>query len=139
MGREFRVRREVAFGEVDWARVLYYPRFLHHCHMAFEKFMEEALGMSYAALLEREGLGFPTVRVEADYRKAVPYGTTLEIAITVIRIGTSSLKLRYRAYGAGEPDERFEAEMTTVLVDMTTFEALDIPDWVRRGLEPWLA
>ena len=138
MGRTFRTGRAVAFGEVDWARVLYYPRFLHHCHMAFEEFMEEALGLPYAELLEDRALGFPTVRVEADYRKPVPYGLTLDIEIAVITVGTRSLTLRYRGFGAGEDEERFAATMTTVLVDMKSFESRPIPDWIREGLAPWL-
>ena len=37
----------VRFGDVDHARIVYYPRFFHFCHVAMEEAFRDALGISY--------------------------------------------------------------------------------------------
>lgn len=132
-------KRRVGFGEVDWARILYYPRFFHHCHLAFEEFAEAALGMPYADFLEREGLGFPTVHIEADYVRPIPYGAELEIAVSVVRVGEKSMIVRYEGRVPKDETPRVTAEVTNVLVSMDDFTPRAIPEWVRTGLAPWSA
>ncbi|MEE9391544.1 MAG: thioesterase family protein [Planctomycetota bacterium] len=137
-GEVFRSRRPVAFGDVDYARILYYPKLLHYCHQAFEAFVGEVAGMHYSEFLSVADLGFPAVRAEVDYILPIPYGVDLELSVQVLAIGTKSLTLRYR--GRIEKDEPFrvEAKVTTVLVKMATFESLAIPDDIRRNLERFM-
>ncbi|MCA9322322.1 MAG: acyl-CoA thioesterase [Planctomycetes bacterium] len=137
MSRVFVHRREIAFGDVDWARILYYPRFLHYCHMAFEAFMAEVTGFPYAVFLEERGLGFPTVRVEVDYSRPMPYGSVLQIEIKVARLGGKSMNLEYCASVDGGV-RCAQARVTNVLVTMQDFRSLAIPDWLREGLQPWV-
>ena len=39
MGETFEASIKVRFADVDDARVVYYPRYLHYCHIAFEEWM----------------------------------------------------------------------------------------------------
>lgn len=135
MTAPFVSRRRIAFGDVDWARILYYPRLFHYCHQAFEEFMEAVAEMPYSRFLEERRLGFPAVHVEADYVRPLPYGVELALEIDVLEIGTKSLTLRYRGRTSADEQPRVQARITTVLVDMDSFESLAIPDWLRRGLE----
>ncbi len=137
MSEVFHCERRVGFGEVDWARILYYPRFLHHCHLAFELFMEEALARPYASFLEADDLGFPTVHVETRYMRPIPYGSTLRMAVSVARMGRSSMDVRYvGCIDGGEPAA--SALVTNVLVRMSSFASLPMPAWVRKGRERYL-
>ncbi len=137
MPEVFHAERRIGFGEVDWARILYYPRFLHHCHLAFELFMEEALARSYSTFLEEDDLGFPTVHLETRYMRPIPYGGTLRMDVSVARLGRSSMDVRYIGrIDEGEPAA--SALVTNVLVRMSSFASLPMPTWVREGLERYL-
>ena len=121
------------FGDMDPAGILYYPRFLHLCHVAMEAFLEEALGRPYAVLLKDPGLGFPTVHLEVDYRVPVAYGVTLRFACSVVRLGTKSAVFRFRATG-DDGVLRAEAVATTVCTAMDGFVGVPLPPEIRAGL-----
>ena len=129
----FRHRRVVAFGDVDYARILYYPRWLHYCHEAFEAWWRHALELPYVGVLEQERIGFPTVHVEADYRRPMPYGAEIEISVRPVRVGTSSLVLHYEAI-LDDGQVAASAEVTTVCVDMDRFASVPIPSDIRRRI-----
>ncbi len=137
MAEVFYTERRIGFGEVDWARILYYPRFLHHCHLAFELFMEEALGRPYAEFLKGDDLGFPTVRLETQYMRPIPYGCTLRMKVSVARLGRSSMDVRYVGH-VDEGPPAASALVTNVLVTMSSFESIPMPSWVREGMERFL-
>ena len=42
----YRTRVKVRFGDIDRAGIAYYPNLYHYCHIAFEDFFEEHLGVS---------------------------------------------------------------------------------------------
>ena len=129
---------ELQFGDVDYARVLYYPRLLHYCHVAMEGFFGEVTGNSYAHLLGERKIGFPTVHLDVTYKSPLRYGTTVRMQVCVLRVGRSSLDLRYRELGDGESGSRAEVLATVVCVNMDTFRSVPIPDDVRPVLEEFL-
>jgi len=136
MSQPFKTTLKIAFGDVDSAKILYYPKFLHYCHVSFEAFMEEVCGVSYAILLEDRNLGFPMVHLDVDYQHPMRYGESLEMAISVESVGRKSLKLAYRAMGP-EGVLRATAVGTTVMVAMDDFQSQLIPDWIRAGLKKY--
>lgn len=138
MSRTYVFRRPVAFGDVDYARILYYPKFFHYCHQALEGFAADALGISYAELLGKEKIGFPTVHIEADYHAPIPYGSDIEIATTLVKLGTKSLVVRFRARVPGDPGDRMEARITKVCVDMDAFTGQPIPAWIVERFRAYL-
>lgn len=138
MPKTYVFRRTIPFGDIDQARILYYPRFFQYCHEALEGFAADALGISYAALLDDKRIGFPTVHIDADYRRPFPYGVDMEMTVTLENIGKASLVMRFRARCPGETDVRFTAAITKVCVDMGTFEKQTIPDWIRERFALYL-
>ena len=57
----------VRFGDVDHAQIVYYPRFYHFFHIAFEELFAQGLGVPYARVMAGEHIGYPSVRTECDY------------------------------------------------------------------------
>lgn len=139
-GESFTAEIKVRFADVDHARIVYYPRFFHYFHVAFEELFERGFGRSYPEVLDQEHVGFPAVHTEADYRAPARFGDVLRIEVTCVRVGTRSVTLRYRARRAADGVECAEGRVTTACVDMTTFRSMDVPERYRvlfeRFLEP---
>ena len=131
MSAEFVVEVKVRFADVDHARVVYYPRFFHYFHIAFEEMFEQVFGMSYPQVIDGEHVGFPSVRTEAEYRSPVRFGDVLRIRITCVRLGSRSVTLRYRAERVKDGVLCTEAKVTTACVDMRTFTSQAIPEKYR--------
>ncbi len=130
--------QEVAFGDIDQAKILYYPRYLHYCHMAMEGFCAAVLGMSYAKFLNEKHHGFPTVHLDVDYAAPIPYGSTMHTDVSLAAIGAKSVVFRYET--RLEPKGKIHARAlgTTVLVDMRTFSGEELPAWIREPFEAYL-
>jgi 4-hydroxybenzoyl-CoA thioesterase len=131
---------KVRFGDIDHAGIVYYPRFFHYLHVAFEELFDREFGRSYPEVLDDEHVGFPVVRTEADYRAPARYGDVLRIEVTCARIGGRSVTLRYRARRAADGVVCMEAQVTTACVDLRSFGSQDVPpryrDLFARFLEP---
>jgi 4-hydroxybenzoyl-CoA thioesterase len=126
------------FGDADIAKILYFPRLFHYCHIVMEGFVKEATGKSYQSLLQERRLGFPTVRTEADYAAPMPYGKDLQFEFTLTQLGTSSMGFRWRVFMEGEEQLRAEALSTVVCVNMDQFKSAAIPPVLRAVFEPYL-
>jgi len=126
----------VRFADVDHAGIVYYPRFFHYFHLAFEELFRVRMGpRAYVELLDRDRIGFPAVRAEADYKAPLRFGDTADIELTVSRMGDTSIRFRYRVYRAAEPGEGERvlcAEGATVcaVVDLSRFRAVPVPERV---------
>ena len=126
-------RIKVRFGDVDRAGIVYYPNLYHFCHVAFEEFFEEFVGIPYARLTDEEGIGFPTVRVESYFRRPIKYGDMLEVRVGVTRLGESSVTFEFRAARAGEGELCFATSHILVAVDMKTLKPVRIPEHLREA------
>jgi YbgC/YbaW family acyl-CoA thioester hydrolase len=101
----FRHRMPVRFADVDHAGIVYYPRFFHYFHVAFEEFFRARLGSrSYVALLDDERVGFPAVSAHCDYKAPLRFGDTMAIDVSLERMGERSLTFRYRVYRCPDSD-----------------------------------
>ena len=128
----YRSRIKVRFGDIDRAGIAYYPNLYHYCHVAFEDFFDEHLGISYPDLIEQERIGFPTVRVESYFKRPIKYGDILEISVSVSRIGTSSATFEFRASREGDRSLCFASAHIVVCVEMETFRPVRIPEKFRE-------
>ncbi len=130
----YRTRLVIRFGDLDPAGIVYYPRYLHFCHVAMEEFFHDAVGIDYPTLLAEHRLGFPTVHLESDYRRPLRYGDELEIEVVVARLGSSTVEWRYRFHHRGLADPAAESRIVTVAVDMSTFTKVAVPEWLAARL-----
>ena len=87
---------KVRFSDVDNAGIVYYPRFFHLFHLAFEELFRQRLGArAYVDLLDRRRIGFPAVRAEADYKAPLRYPDEFDCSAHVAALGRSSVTYGY--------------------------------------------
>jgi 4-hydroxybenzoyl-CoA thioesterase len=125
----------VRFAEIDRAGIVYYPRFFHYFHIAFEEFFAGRVGVPYNVLLDRDRVGFPTVRAECDYRSPIRFGDVLRVEVSVERLGRTSVVFLYRLRRSPRAPVSAEARVTVVCVDMDAFRPIPIPPRCRRAFE----
>ena len=128
----------IRFGDLDAAGIVYFPRYLHYCHVGMEEYFRSVVGLPYATLLTEHGLGLPAVRSEVDHRRPIRYGEEIELEVEVMRVGGSSVEWRYRFRHAGAAASEApasECRVVTVLVEMKRFEKRPVPDWLRLRLQ----
>jgi 4-hydroxybenzoyl-CoA thioesterase len=131
----FATELPVRFGEVDHAGVVYYPRFFHIFHQAFEDWFAQALGVPYPDLVTKENIGFPSVRIESEFLRPLRYGDRARVVIEVEDVGRSSLTLRYTLERLPDGETSARATIKTVAIDNDSFAPVPIPDAWRRRFE----
>ena len=122
----FRTSVPVRFGDVDHAGIVFYPKFFVYFHEAFERFFDDAR-ITYERLIGERRLGFPTVHIDCDYKAPLRYGDSLDLELSVPRVGNRSATFRYAGYRHRDGMHAVTAEITCACVDMDKFQALEIP------------
>lgn len=124
----------IRWGDVDEARIVYYPRFFHMCHVAMEDTFEKAVGIPYARVLHDDLVGFPAVAIESEFPARTEFGDVLRMRVSVARLGRTSVTWRFEGARAKDGVVGLEAKITTVCVDMRTFRPTPIPPRYRAAL-----
>jgi 4-hydroxybenzoyl-CoA thioesterase len=128
-------RLTVRFNDVDFARIVYYPRLFAYCHAVFEDFFAAEAGMSYADVLQKRRIGFPVVGAKADFKSPLRFGDICRIVMEATHLGKRSLGCRYRLY-LGESDRLCaEIEVTSAVVSMDDLSPVELPPDFRALLE----
>lgn len=135
----FTLELPVRYGSVDFARIVYYPEFLHFCHVTKEAMFPAVVGISYADLLLKEKVGYPTVRSAAEFKRPVAYGESLSMTMVVERIGTSSVDFRYEGRRSSDGELAFVVRNTEVAVDMEAWGSVAIPAHHREAFTTLMA
>lgn len=127
----FEKRFTVRFPDVDFARVVYYPRFFDFCHQVFEDFFAAEVGLSYARMLTERQVGFPSVHAEADFQAPLRFGDEVRVVLQATRVSTRSVTCRYRFFLG----EQLAATCTVVVapIAMDSFTGAALPDDVRAA------
>jgi 4-hydroxybenzoyl-CoA thioesterase len=134
----FRASIKVCFSDIDNAGIVYYPRVIHYFHLAMEEFFANEMGIDYAAVLHQRNLSLPTVHLESDFRRRLRYGDRINMEVSVINIGQSSITWGYKGYRKDEEELVVEGQNVTVCVRTDTFEKIDVPEWLRQGLTSYM-
>lgn len=131
----FECRIPVRFGDIDIAKIVYYPRFLHFCHVAMEEMFGAVIGIPYHETVMREKVGYPTVKAEAEYLKPVGFGETIRMVVTAEHLGRSSVRFLFQGYRVSDGVLAFRVRNTCVAVDMDAWKSVSIPPHHRAGFE----
>jgi len=117
----------VRFGDVDYAGIMYYPRFFQNFHAVFEDMFGARLGVPYMSILKERRIGFPMVKIATDFRRPFRFGEPMRLRIECTRIGNSSIDFLYRGFNGQAAEPSVEARATVVTVNLDTLAPIAIP------------
>ncbi len=105
----FRTHRHVDWGDCDVAGIVFYPNYFRWMDAAFHE-MTATLGFDQRTLPDHGLFATPLLAASASFVLPVRFGTTLELAVSILRFGQSSFGVGYsfsdgsRAVAEGQED-----------------------------------
>lgn len=134
----FTITTPVRFSDIDHAGIVYFPRFFHLFHLAFEELWDARLGPGgYAALMNHDRIGFPAVHASCDFAAPLRFGDIAEIELRVPRVGATSITWHYKVYRV-EPGSRTlcaEGRVVSASVDLARFVSVPVPERIVAVLQ----
>ena len=125
----------VRFSDVDHAGIVYYPRFFHYFHLAFEELWRDRMGpRAYVDLIDRDRVGFPAVRAECEFQAPLRFGDSAAIELSVVRLGTKSITFHYRVRREADGALVADGRVVCAVVDLARFVAVPAPEAIRAML-----
>lgn len=138
MKQPFIKKEKVRFQHVDYAGIVFYPRFLEMLNCLVEDFYEEALGQPFKNIHKTGGV--PTVNLKIQFKKAARLGDELTKSLWLKEIKNSSMLCGFR-FEHEDGATCLEGEVTLVRVDFTDdrqgIKASPFPEEMRRKLEEY--
>ena len=89
MNKPFTKQEKIRFKHVDYAGIVFYPRFLEMLNDLVEDWFEEALERPFSKMHETNGI--PTVDLKVQFKKAARLGEILTKKLWVSELKTSSI------------------------------------------------
>jgi 4-hydroxybenzoyl-CoA thioesterase len=133
MAETFKRDKRVRFQHCDPAGIVFYPQYLVMIHEMMEDWFTEALGTDYAALVRDRGMGMPAVKVECEFLAPNPLGDVITFALSVAKLGASSITLRIEGQARGQACLR--ATVVIVHSSLRPLKAVPLPDSLRAAIE----
>lgn len=91
----FNTKRRVEWGDCDPAGIIFYPNYYRYMDGAFQE-MARACGFSQKSLREAHGLiGTPLADTGCAFLSPAALDDVLDIALSIERVGETSLRLAY--------------------------------------------
>ncbi len=94
MNQTFTKQEKIRFKHVDYAGIVFYPRFLEMLNDLVEDWFEEALDRPFSKIHETNGI--PTVDLKVQFKKAARLGEILTKKLWVIKLGGASINCGFR-------------------------------------------
>ena len=137
----FTKTEKIRFKHVDYAGIVFYPRFLEMLNDLVEDWFEEALDRPFSNIHDSNN-GIPTVDLKVQFKKAARIGEVLTKSLWVINLGGASVTC-----GFNFSDEAgitcLEGEVTLVNValnkDGGDIKAEAFPDDMRLKINKYIA
>ncbi|HEX3871611.1 MAG TPA: thioesterase family protein [Pirellulales bacterium] len=131
----FRTRRLVEFRDTDAAGIVHFSVFFQYMEQAEHEFLR-ARGLSVLAHDDVGLLGWPRVSASCDYRGSARFEDTVDIAMSIERIGEKSVTFAFTF--SVEEKEIGTGKLTAVCCRGTgpgQYVSTPIPPWYRERLE----
>lgn len=116
MGQPFVKTEKIRFKHVDYAGIVFYPRFLEMLNDLVEDWFEEALDRPFSKIHETNGI--PTVDLKVQFKKAARLGKILTKKLWVTNLGGASVNCGFR-FEDEQGKTCLEGEVTLVNVAIT--------------------
>src|SRR5690606_1116664 len=115
--KQFTRTETVRFKHVDYAGIVFYPRFLEMLNDLIEDWFEE-LGRPFSKIHETNGI--PTVDLKVQFKQPARIGDVLEKKLWVAHLGASSVCCRFRFGNGGNPCLEGEVTLVNVALDKSS-------------------
>jgi 4-hydroxybenzoyl-CoA thioesterase len=122
--------RPVRFDEVDPAGIVFFARFMNYAHEAMENFFADIEG-GYAGLIQTRKIGFPTVRLEADFKIPLRYGEMLRVETYCSQLGNTSATFVHEMRSAASGEVCAVVRHVVVTVTLGVLKPCPMPPDVR--------
>ncbi|WP_353084724.1 thioesterase family protein [Flavobacterium sp.] len=113
MNQPFVKQEKIRFQHVDYAGIVFYPRFLEMLNCLVEDWFEEALGRPFSQMHETNGI--PTVDLKVQFKKAARLGEILTKKLWVKNLGGASILCGF-SFEDAQGSVCLEGEVTLVNV-----------------------
>ena len=113
MNQPFKKKKKIRFKHIDYAGIVFYPRFLEMLNDLVEDWFEEALERPFSKMHETNGI--PTVDLKVQFKNAARIGENLTKKLWVKELKTSSIICGFRFVNQNEQTV-LEGEVTLVNV-----------------------
>ncbi len=127
-------RRRVQWGDADPALIAYTARFLDFAMDAVDSWFRDVVGVDWYAMNTRLGVGSPVVHLDLDFAAPLRPGDELWLAVTVARIGRSSLHLSLSGTLAGARPV-YSGTLVLAFVDRESVRSIAVPPLIREPIE----
>jgi 4-hydroxybenzoyl-CoA thioesterase len=113
MNQQFIKQEKIRFQHVDYAGIVFYPRFLEMLNCLVEDWFEEALERPFSKMHETNGI--PTVDLKVQFKKAARLGEILTKKLWVKNLGSASILCGF-SFEDEQGNTCLEGEVTLVNV-----------------------
>jgi len=113
MNQSFTKQEKIRFKHIDYAGIVFYPRFLEMLNDLVEDWFEEALERPFSKMHETNGI--PTVDLKVQFKNAARIGEILTKKLWVKELKTSSIICGFKFTNQNESTV-LEGEVTLVNV-----------------------
>ena len=125
-------RSRIRFVDTDASTHIHYSAIFRHLETAEVEFFRSA-GLDYNSIF-KAGLSVPRVHVEADYQAMLDFDDEIEIAVSLERVGESSLTLGFEVRRAADGEVAVRARYVMACISLRTGRSTPIPDAIREAL-----
>jgi acyl-CoA thioester hydrolase len=121
MACEFKIVRQVEFGDTDMAGIVHHAVFFHYMEAAEAAFFR-SLGLSIASRQAQPLVGWPRVHCECDFFAPLRFEDEVEIHLLVAKKKSKSLTYAFRLCQLNGEERREVARGLVVTVCVTLVE-----------------
>lgn len=129
----FVARRRVEFCDTDLAGMMHFSNFFRFMEFAEQEYLR-ARGLSVVGQASGVEFGFPRVAATCDYLKPARFEQTLDIAVTLKRVGTKSVTFEFNFRNGGASIARGTMTSVCCLVNHGAAQSMAIPEAYRAAL-----
>ncbi|AXI48733.1 4-hydroxybenzoyl-CoA thioesterase [Sulfitobacter sp. SK012] len=119
------------FGDCDISGTAYFPSYLNILNGVNEEFWLN-LGFPWAKMIWEERWGTPTVHLASNFSSPSFFGEELTFAVTVMKVGKSSVTLQHDISCKGE--KRWDSKQVLAASDLDKHISIPWPEPVRIAL-----
>lgn len=123
----FRFPFRVRYSEVDFQGIVYFAHYATYFDVAIHELFR-SLPYDYTAARHEIGTDFNIVRAVVEYRRPLLFDEAFEVAVTLGRIGRTSLTFTPAIRVADEALPRATGEVVWVHADQATMRAVPLPE-----------